>query len=53
MQARDAASRGEIERTKKAWKKYKIYAGAAGLWMAVISLVTGIITFATRVNSLQ
>ena len=51
MQARDTASRGEIERTKKAWKEYKIYAWGAGLWMTVISLVTVIITFARRANS--
>ena len=46
MQARKAASRGDEEGTRYAWKKYKIFAGiVAGGVMAFITLITAIISF--------
>ena len=49
MQAREAASRGEIERTKYAWKRYKTYAVFIGGWMTIIGIM---ITIGTSTKEL-
>ena len=53
MQAQEAASRGDIERTKYAWKRYKTYAVFVVVWTTFItSMITIGITTIKFINIL-